>query len=177
MAHYRSPTAGYWIPYSGWARRRPAASAKMQEEDGLQEPSRPLLALLQWPRDWAREPGSDNGYNPGKLFNVMETWYLASILLQRWDDLASVSNAIGHVDMPGDPAYGSTEPEVPVPLSEVYPDHYPWPHLGDCPGLLERIGHGSLFAYARKPAMHWVQSSKYGGEPCMDTWLFLISAF
>eukprot|EP00971_Amphidinium_carterae_P342206 6481435-Amphidinium_carterae.1 len=70
-------------------------------------------------KDWARTLDTDSGYNPGKLFNVMETWYLAAILLQRWDDLASVSHEIGNVIMPGDPAYGMLEPEVPIPLSAV----------------------------------------------------------
>eukprot|EP00971_Amphidinium_carterae_P239283 4750251-Amphidinium_carterae.1 len=41
-----------------------------------------LLSLIQWPRDWVRTPTGDLGYNETRLFNVLETWYLAAIVLR-----------------------------------------------------------------------------------------------
>eukprot|EP00971_Amphidinium_carterae_P147630 2926077-Amphidinium_carterae.1 len=78
-----------------------------------------LLALLQWPKDWVRTPTSDVGYNSTRVFNVLETWYLAAIILQRWDDLASVSHAVGNAIMPGDPAHHQVEPAKPIPLETI----------------------------------------------------------
>eukprot|EP00971_Amphidinium_carterae_P318699 6334762-Amphidinium_carterae.1 len=59
------------------------------------------------------------GYNETRLFNVLETWFLAAIVLRRWDDLAAVSHALGNVIMPGDPAYGVLAPAKPLQLEAV----------------------------------------------------------
>eukprot|EP00971_Amphidinium_carterae_P296620 5892470-Amphidinium_carterae.1 len=78
-----------------------------------------LYKLLNWPKDWVRSPTSD-GYNETRLFNVLETWFLAAIVLRRWDDLASVSHAIGNAERPGTPADCVIEPAKPLLLAEVW---------------------------------------------------------
>eukprot|EP00971_Amphidinium_carterae_P010454 206361-Amphidinium_carterae.1 len=50
-----------------------------------------LVALLAWPKDWLKNPDTGDGYNSVRHFNVLETWFLAAIVLQRWDDLGAVS--------------------------------------------------------------------------------------
>eukprot|EP00971_Amphidinium_carterae_P192039 3810336-Amphidinium_carterae.1 len=45
---------------------------------------------------------------------------LAAIVLRRWDDLASVSHAIGNARRPGTPVEGVIEPAKPLPLAEVW---------------------------------------------------------
>eukprot|EP00971_Amphidinium_carterae_P210508 4176948-Amphidinium_carterae.1 len=88
-----------------------------------------LLGLLQWPnlRTGSGHRPQTKGYNATRLFNVLETWYLAAIILQRWDDLGSVSHALGNVIMPGDPAYGQVEPEKPLPLESICGPRKPGP--------------------------------------------------
>eukprot|EP00971_Amphidinium_carterae_P272000 5398201-Amphidinium_carterae.1 len=84
--------------------------------------------MLDWPKDWVRSPTSD-GYNEGRLFNVLETWYLAAIGLRRWDDLASVSHALGNAKRPGEPVEHVIEPAKPLLLADVWgPRHSVQPH-------------------------------------------------
>eukprot|EP00971_Amphidinium_carterae_P071063 1405046-Amphidinium_carterae.1 len=79
-----------------------------------------LLAVIRWPKDWAKSSPEDVGYNETRLFNVLETWFLVAIVLQRWDDLASVSRAIGHAAKPGEPAFQEPgEPPRPIPVEEI----------------------------------------------------------
>eukprot|EP00971_Amphidinium_carterae_P211935 4205515-Amphidinium_carterae.1 len=64
-----------------------AADGKIsQEATGGWAPGT-LVALLSWPKDWIKNPDTGAGYNSVRHFNVLETWFLAAIVLRRWDDL------------------------------------------------------------------------------------------
>eukprot|EP00971_Amphidinium_carterae_P293598 5828960-Amphidinium_carterae.1 len=76
-----------------------AAIASVLEERGWYPLGLPSLWFLQlWipASEVGRIPEAQrlvdrpNGYNPGKLFNIVETWMLAAILLRCWDDLEAV---------------------------------------------------------------------------------------
>eukprot|EP00971_Amphidinium_carterae_P098683 1951583-Amphidinium_carterae.1 len=87
-----------------------------------------LVALLSWPKDWLKNPDTGAGYNTVRHFNVLETWFLAAIVLQRWDDLGAVSRAIGHAIMPGEPAFEQqTLPPKAIPLADVCGPRKPGP--------------------------------------------------
>eukprot|EP00971_Amphidinium_carterae_P288450 5727204-Amphidinium_carterae.1 len=71
-----TPAAGYWT------RRMPSWLAKLascrQRPNGATE-------LWDWP------PGWTGGHNQERRFNVIETWMLCAVCLQKWEALAQVA--------------------------------------------------------------------------------------
>eukprot|EP00971_Amphidinium_carterae_P166484 3299551-Amphidinium_carterae.1 len=146
-----------------------AADGKIsQEATGGWAPGT-LVALLSWPKDWLKNPDTGVGYNSVRHFNVLETWFLAAIVLRRWDDLGAVSRAIGHAILPGEPAFvQQTLPPTPIALDTVCGPRKPGPGARPSTATGAEEPAAKVQRY-KAPPPHKVQQMEAGAPPAAPT--------